>query len=475
MEIASAPRVASTTTVSFVEMASDSAIDLTLTVSSARARRGEVSTTKRTREDADGDASSSSSAVAIERAVRALRSSDADARAARARYDAALTLYRALAIRANREAAETVDAAAACETALTRAVAADDDDTDDVDERARGVRRETAVCAMGALARVRGDGEAAETLRGVGGRMVGAALARWTSLRCVGTSSDEATRALSASDLVRFASIISKSADSPASRAFCDCGGVSSLLALVDADDGESSMNSAAMFDAAKAVAGFCASNSTRFDVESVTEEIEAILQSSSGTMRDYLPAVAATMLRRAAASLAKRPASRRRRDGALERQSSYNISNLTDCVAVSDDVRVAVAVATSTDDDESAGLTRSFGSKINLSRTRSSSLDSLGAMDVSFSASLSKPAASIPEHHHASPPLFASPSPPPPPPARKRPSSNALASKSPSRTGIGTTTTTRARRHLFRRLAQCLALVLALVLARAVSTRASA
>ena len=464
MEIASAPRVASTTTVSFVEMASDSAIDLTLTVSSARARRGEASTTKRTREDADGDASSSS-AVAIERAVRALRSSDVDASA---RYDAALTLYRALAIRANREAAETVDAAAACETALTRAVAADDDDTDDVDERARGVRRETAVCAMGALARVRGDGEAAETLRGVGGRMVGAALARWTSLRCVGTSSDEATRALSASDLVRFAAILSKSADSPASRAFCDCGGVSSLLALVDADDGKSSMNSAAMFDAAKAVAGFCASNSTRFDVESVTEEIEAILQSSSGTMRDYLPAVAATMLRRAAASLAKRPASRRRRDGALERQSSYNISNLTDCVAVSDDVRVAVAVAPSTDDDESAGLTRSFGSKINLSRTRSSSLDSLGAMDVSFSASLSKPAASIPEHHHASPPLFASPSPPPP-------SSNALASKSPSRTGIGTTTTTRARRHLFRRLAQCLALVLALVLARAVSTRASA
>ena len=92
------------------------------------------------------------------------------------------------------------------------------------------------------------------------------------------------------------------------------------MLALVDADDVESSMNSAAMFDAAKAVAGFCASNSTRFDVESVTEEIEAILQSSSGTMRDYLPAVAATMLRRAAASLAKRPASRRRRDGALER-----------------------------------------------------------------------------------------------------------------------------------------------------------
>ena len=465
----SLPRVASTTTVSVVEMASDSAIDLTLTVSSARARRGEASTTKRTREDADGDGSSSSSAVAIDRAVRALRSSDADGRA---RYDAALTLYRALAIRANRETAETVDAAAACETALTRAVAADDDDTDDVDERARGVRRETAVCAMGALARVRGDGEAAETLRGVGGRMVGAALARWTSLRCVGTSSDEATRALSASDLVRFAAILSKSADSPASRAFCDCGGVSSLLALVDADDGESSMNSAAMFDAAKAVAGFCASNSTRFDVESVTEEIEAILQSSSGTMRDYLPAVAATMLRRAAASLAKRPASRRRRDGALERQSSYNISNLTDCVAVSDDVRVAVAVATSTD-DESAGLTRSFGSKINLSRTRSSSLDSLGAMDVSFTASLSKPAASI-EHHHASPPLFASPSSPPPPP-RARPSSNALASKSPSRTGVGTTTTIRARRHLFRRLAQCLTLVLALVLARAVSTRSSA
>ena len=191
--------------------------------------------------------------------------------------------------------------------------------------------------------------------------------------------------------------------------------------------------------------------------------------------MRDYLPAVAATMLRRAAASLAKRPASRRRRDGALERQSSYNISNLTDCVAVSDDVRVAVAVATSTD-DESAGLTRSFGSKINLSRTRSSSLDSLGAMDVSFTASLSKPAASIPviEHHHASPPLFASQSPPPPPP-RARPSSNALASKSPSRTGVGTTTTIRARRHLFRRLAQCLTLLLALVLARAVSTRASA
>ena len=227
MRITSAPRVASTTTVSVVEMASDSAIDLTLTVSSARARRGEASTTKRTREDADGDGSSSSSAVAIVRAVRLLRSSDADGRA---RYDAALTLYRALAIRANRETAETVDAAGACETALTRAVAADDDDTDDVDEHARGVRRETAVCAMGALARVRGDGEAAETLRGVGGRMVGAALARWTSLRCVGTSSDEATRALSASDLVRFAAILSKSADSPASRAFCDCGGVSSLL-----------------------------------------------------------------------------------------------------------------------------------------------------------------------------------------------------------------------------------------------------
>ena len=141
----SLPRVASTTTVSVVEMASDSAIDLTLTVSSARARRGEASTTKRTREDADDDASASSSAVAIDRAVRALRSSDADARA---RYDAALTLYRALAIRANRETAETVDAAAACETALTRAVAADDDERDDVDEGARGVRRETAVCCL---------------------------------------------------------------------------------------------------------------------------------------------------------------------------------------------------------------------------------------------------------------------------------------------------------------------------------------
>ena len=162
--------------------------------------------------------------------MRALRSSDADGRA---RYDAALTLYRALAIRANRETAETVDAAGGVRDGVDgRAVAADDDDTDDVDEHARGVRRETAVCAMGALARVRGDGEAAETLRGVGGRMVGAGVGEMDAgPRCVGTSSDEATRALSASDLVRFAAILSKSADSPASRAFCDCGGVSPLLA----------------------------------------------------------------------------------------------------------------------------------------------------------------------------------------------------------------------------------------------------
>jgi len=451
-------------------MASDSASDLTLNVvgSDAAARRGEASTTKTTR---NGD-SSAPGAVAIERAVRALRSTDVGADAARARYDAALTLYRVLAVRANRDAAETADAAAACEEALTRAVAADDDESDDVDERARGVRRETAMCALGALARVRGDGEAAETLRGVGGKMAGAALARWTSLRCVGTSSDDAKRALSASDLVRFAAIISKSADSPASRAFCDCGGVSSLLALIDADDGDSSsasssMNSAAMFDAAKAVAGFCASNSTRFDVESVSEEIEAILKSSSGTMRDPIPAVAATMLRRAAAALAKRPASRRSSRGALERQASYNISNLTDCVAASDETRATV--------DAPSELKRSFGSKINLARTRSSSLDSIGGSDVSFNASPSKPAAvpaSVPEHHRTSPPLFAS-SPPPPPLTRKRSSSNVLSTKSPSRSGVGgVATTTRARRHLFRRFTQCLALALVLGVARALSRR---
>ena len=452
-------------------MASDSASDLTLDVvgSDAAARRGEASTTKTTRDD---DSPSPPGAVAIERAVRALRSTDAGADAARARYDAALTLYRALAVRANRDAAETADAAGACEEALTRAVAADDDESDDVDERARGLRRETAMCAMGALARVRGDGEAAETLRGVGGKMAGAALARWTSLRCVGTSSDDAKRALSASDLVRFAAIISKSSDSPASRAFCDCGGVSSLLALIDADDGDSSsasssMNSAAMFDAAKAVAGFCASNSTRFDVESVSEEIEAILKSSSGTMRDPIPAVAATMLRRAAAALAKRPPSRRSARGALERQASYNISNLTDCVAARDETRATV--------DAPSGLKRSFGSKINLARTRSSSLDSIGASDVSFNSSPSKPAAvpaSVPEHHSASPPLFASP-PPPPPLTRKRSSSNVLSTKSPSRSGVGGgATTTRARRHLFRRLTQCLALALVLGVARALSRR---
>jgi len=40
MGITSAPRVASTTTVSAVEMASDSAIDLTLTVRARASRRG---------------------------------------------------------------------------------------------------------------------------------------------------------------------------------------------------------------------------------------------------------------------------------------------------------------------------------------------------------------------------------------------------------------------------------------------------
>ena len=78
--------------------------------------------------------------------------------------------------------------------------------------------------------------------------------------------------------------------------------------------------------DAAKAVAGFCASE--RGPTSSVTEEIEAILQSSSGTMRDYCGGGDDAD---GGGVVGKASGVETASDGALERQSSYNISNLTD------------------------------------------------------------------------------------------------------------------------------------------------
>ena len=127
----------------------------------------------------------------------------------------------------------------------------------------------------------------------------------------------------------------------------------------------------------------------------------------------------------------------------------------------MSDDVRVAVAVAASTD-DESAGLTRSFGSK-SIS-PRSSSLDSLGAMDFSFTASLSKPAASI-EHHHASHHSSRRRVAAPPAAAPRRPTWRSR--RNHPRTGVGTASDSRETTPLPSSRASHP--LLALVLARAV------
>ena len=227
--------------------------------------------------------------------------------------------------------------------------------------------------------------------------MLGAAVARWLALRLVDV---DAERELAVGDLARLAVILSRARDSRAATAFCERGGVSSLCALIDVESSPP-LSAGTMFDCAKAIAGFCAalsdgSTTARFDVDGVARELRAILSSASGKMADPLPAVAATACRRALACLEKHAATRAGAATAVERQSSYGA--LGDCVAAAKELDFADASRSGSH----ASLHRaqkydgSFGSQIDLSRTRSESLNSL---DASFSSPTKLiPAASVPE-----------------------------------------------------------------------------
>ena len=259
-------------------------------------------------------------------ALRAASSREADDEADA--YYAALSLHRALATRANRDDDEAMArCVATCEEVVERYA------------RRRGgrdgaMRRETVALAALTVARARGPAAAAETLRGGDERasVLGAAVARWLALRLVDV---DAERELTVADLTRLAVILSKARDSRAATAFCECGGVSSLCALIDVESSPP-LSAGTIFDCAKAIAGFCAalsdgSTTARFDVEGVSRELRAILSSASGKMADPLPAVAATACRRALACLEKHAATRAGAATAVERQSSYGA--LGDCV----------------------------------------------------------------------------------------------------------------------------------------------
>jgi hypothetical protein len=262
--------------------------------------------------------------------------------------------------------------------------------------------------------------------------VLGAAVARWLALRLVDV---DAERELTVADLTRLAVILSKARDSRAATAFCECGGVSSLCALIDVESSPP-LSAGTIFDCAKAIAGFCAalsdgSTTARFDVEGVSRELRAILSSASGKMADPLPAVAATACRQALASLEKYAATRAGAVSTVERQSSYGA--LGDCVTAAKELDFADASRSGSH----ASLHRaqkydgSFGSQIDLSRTRSESLNSL---DASFSSPTKLiPAASVPEASDTATALFTTP----PPLARKRSDSGTsplLKSKSPAR-----------------------------------------
>jgi hypothetical protein len=359
-------------------------------------------------------------------ALRAASSREADDEADA--YYAALSLHRALATRANRDDDEAMArCVATCEEVVERYA------------RRRGgrdgaMRRETVALAALTVARARGPAAAAETLRGGDERasVLGAAVARWLALRLVDV---DAERELTVADLTRLAVILSKARDSRAATAFCECGGVSSLCALIDVESSPP-LSAGTIFDCAKAIAGFCAalsdgSTTARFDVEGVSRELRAILSSASGKMADPLPAVAATACRQALASLEKYAATRAGAVSTVERQSSYGA--LGDCVTAAKELDFADASRSGSH----ASLHRaqkydgSFGSQIDLSRTRSESLNSL---DASFSSPTKLiPAASVPEASDTATALFTTP----PPLARKRSDSGTsplLKSKSPAR-----------------------------------------
>ncbi|OUS45017.1 hypothetical protein BE221DRAFT_195378 [Ostreococcus tauri] len=284
-----------------------------------------------------------------------------------ASWACAVYVYRALGVRANRSDGEGLEL---CAKACTLALDVDDAGDD-------GLRWEIAAFALGGLARAMGgaDGVAAEKLEKTadGGRMLGAALARWTALRSTMREA-ESSRELKAADLARLCAIVSKSPDGAAAMGFCDCGGVQALLALIDVGDEESSdgrekLTSAAIFDVAKALAGFCSASSksgARFDATWVRNELSAILASASGKISDPLPAVAATLLRQAVSSLEKRQSSgssARQLTTALEREASGYL-NIGDCRPALGDVGTTNGV----------GVSKSFGSRIELVRSLSSS-----------------------------------------------------------------------------------------------------
>jgi len=305
------------------------------------------------------------------------------------------------------------------------------------------VRREIAALALGGLARARGDGDAAATLGRAPneGRALGAALARWLTLRLVNR---EGEKMLTNADLARLAAVVSKNPESAAARAFCEFGGLSALCAFIDVGGDAASLSPAALFDAAKATASLCSSATARFDSARAREELSAILASASGKMSDPLPAVAATMLRQALGALERRSASARGVISSVSLERLPSASALGDCRPareVDDD-------ASSDADARRPGELASFGSQIELSRSRSSQ-GTLGSSSGSASAFGADVRADV-----RSPAL-----------ERKRSSSNVLlhgkSSKSPSKGG--SRMSAAPRRRLARRALWLVALVGAL------------
>mmetsp|Transcript_7179 Transcript_7179/g.26243 ORF Transcript_7179/g.26243 Transcript_7179/m.26243 type:complete len:476 (-) Transcript_7179:35-1462(-) len=363
----------------------------------------------------------------------------------RARYYAALYLYRASGVKANREAESASRTADVAKRALVAESGSSSSSfvSHGTDGSDMGLRRETVALMLGVLARLTSDGEAAETLLAAQRCAdVGAALARWIALRLIDR---DRARELTIADLTRLAAVVSKSASVEAKK-FCDFGGVSALCASVqidaDARTQDAFLTPAAVVDCAKAIAGFCSASTgcpEHVDAVSVKEEIRAILSSSTGKMSDPVPAVANSLLRHALASLEKYESSG---DASATLKNSSQHGSFGDCMA-------ALAAPTQ--------QSQAFGSQIELRRATSTT--SLGYEDIVNSPS--KPVTAM----ASSAGTFSSP-PPPLARTRSRGSGGALGTPPRGRLPSGSKRTTRT---IIRRFALFVLFVCLMFILRAV------
>ena len=377
----------------------------------------------------------------------------------RVRYYAALYLYRACGVKANREHRERESLASIADVAKRALVAeSSSSGVSSSSQEDEALRREAVALMLGVLARLTSDGEAAETmLASPRCADVGAALARWIALRLIDRAR---ARELTIADLTRLAAVLAKSSSAEAKK-FCDYGGVSALCASVqidaDACDQVAFLTPAAVVDCAKAIAGFCSGCPAHVDLVSVKEEIRAILSASTGKMKDPVPAVAASLLRQALASLEKyessgdaTSASSTLKHASLS--SSQQHGSLGDCMAALDDALTESATRQS----------QAFGSRIELQRATSAS-----SLYEDMANSPSKPVAAV----VAKPPLaapssataFSSP------PTRSRGAGAGLSLGSPARARLPSGSSKRTTRTIIRRFAQLVFFVCGMFVVRAV------